>query len=111
MKKTLLIIACMLVAGLVQAEFKGMGYDVAKQITERAIDKWPDDYSMQEYEIREEKEAWINLNNYRHYRISENLMRDMRARAELKWPGDYSMQWWEFERQVKAWLRLNKEKT
>jgi hypothetical protein len=106
MKKTIMLTLCMAVALSVQADFEGMGYEVARQIRERAKEEWPNDYSMQEFEIKRQREGWKSLHTYRHHRVPDKILKDLRDKARMEWPGDYAMQWWEFTRQIDAYLRL-----
>jgi len=106
MKKTMtLLIACMMVAGMVQAQ--RMDVRTENEIRKRAEQEWPKDYSMQAYEVKKQKDAFYNLWQYRPSNIDSRTMEEIKKRAATEWPGDYSMQLYETKKQAEAWMRLN----
>jgi len=106
MKKTMLLIVCMTVAGLVQAA--SLTSSIRAEIKKRAEQKWPGDYSMQAFQIEKEVAAFEKFQTLeRPASMSYSAFDLIKSRAERKWPGDYSMQVYEAENQIDGWIRVN----
>ena len=107
MKKTLLLIVCMMAALSVQAGQHLTAF-IEREIRERAKQEWPDDYSMQSSEITQQKTAYQKFQGMsRPIEMSTSTFNAIKTRAEKEWPKDYSMQLYELKNQLKAWLELN----
>lgn len=72
----------------------------AKEIKRAALEKWKDDYSMVDYEIGKQTDAYETLQQY-----SKNYRSDVKAvvsSAAQKWGTDYGMVVYEIEKQLDA---------
>jgi len=77
-----------------------------KIIKDRAITKWKDDYSMVNYVIDSESEAFQKLLQYNRSPNSE--VKRLLATAAQKWPNDYSMMVYTVESQLEAKQKLDR---
>jgi hypothetical protein len=76
--------------------------DTILEIKLDAIDEWPDDYSMQAYVIKQQKEAYQNLYAWAIDNRENSLAKIIFRRAQREWPDDYNMQWYIVQREVSA---------
>lgn len=103
----------MICASLLTAEINpdqiAIPQDTIDKIKAQAAEKWPNDYSMQAYTIKQQKEgykkshAWYE--NYKHNEAARNIF----DTAQEKWPNDYAMQFYEIEKQVEGLLKIGEE--
>lgn len=105
MKKLIVAAMCMMVAGIVHAQ--NLSLYEEREIRSRAETRWPNDFSMQAYEIKKQTDAFYNLVQYRPSGIDYTTLDQIKQMAVKKWPGDYSMQLYETKKQAEAWLQLN----
>lgn len=92
-----------------------MPFKVADQIKAEAEREWPDDYEMQVYTIKQEKEAYRQKerlldNNWSSGRLKSSeraAFRKIVQKAEQKWPNNYQMQVYEIKAQLKAYQDLH----
>jgi hypothetical protein len=106
MKKIMMTMVCIMVAGLVQAV--SMSSSIQAEIKKRAETKWPDDFSMQAYHIKSETEAFESFQAMeKPSSMSSSTFELIKSRAERMHPKDYSGQFYELKKQVKGWLQVN----
>lgn len=60
MKK--LVITTMAIATMSLSTLASMPWKLSNDIRDRAAIEWPDDYTMQEYETKQQVAAWIQIN-------------------------------------------------
>lgn len=106
MKKTIILMVCMMVSGLVQAA--SMTSAIRDEIKKNAELKWPGDYSMQAYQIEKETGAYEKFQAMdKPSSMSYSIFKMIKDNAERKWPADYSMQVYEVEKQIDGWIKIN----
>jgi len=71
-------------------------------------DKWPTDFSMQVYEIKQQVEGYQFCREFTDRRVPADVFAAIKSNAAAKWSNDFSMQKYEIQQQVKAYLLLNK---
>lgn len=80
--------------------------DVNEQIIKLSQEKYPDDFSMQEYEVNEQKEALAELEKLITKYRSNSQISGILSRAMDIYPDDYTMQVYEANEQIAAFNRL-----
>ena len=106
MKKIMMTMACMMVAGLVQAA--SMTSAIRAEIKSAAERKWPDDYDMQAYEIKNQTESFEKFQTLeKPASMSTSTFQLIKDRAARKWPKDYDMQLYELKNQIEGWIQVN----
>ena len=81
---------------------------VAESIKANAERQWPDDYSMQEYEIKEQSKAYKKVQHWIYQNRYNKVYKEIAENAQRQWHEDYTMQFYEIERQVEAFNSINK---
>ncbi|GGH56918.1 hypothetical protein GVY41_13930 [Frigidibacter albus] len=77
--------------------------DTLAKIKQRAAEEYPNDYSMQAYEIDQQIEALNKLSGYLEQFGEDNeIANTCITKAMSDWPENYSMQLYEFEGQLNA---------
>jgi len=79
-----------------------------KELKKASIEEWPDDYSMQEYHLKEQVEAHLNLSQLAKEIINMPEKIRIMQKAIKEWPKDYSMQLYTAKEQIEALNRLRK---
>lgn len=106
MKKNILLAGCVAVALSVQSA--SMTSSIRDEIKKGAVSKWPDDYSMQAFEIKKQTEAFEQFQiSEKPASMSNSTFQLIKDRAVRKWPGDYAMQLYELKEQVEGWVKVN----
>jgi len=80
---------------------------VLNGIKEAATRKWPTDYEMQAYEIKNQTAAYKALQQLSSGNIPANIFQQIKTAAVDEWPGDYEMQVYEINNQLKAYKDLH----
>ena len=80
---------------------------VLNSIKEAATRKWPTDYEMQAYEIKNQTAAYKALQQLSSGNIPANVFQQIKTAAVDEWPGDYEMQVYEINNQLKAYKDLH----
>jgi hypothetical protein len=78
-------------------------YMQVKLIKQRALEKYPNDFSMVDYEIRKQTEALAKLLEYNQHFANRPFL----ARAAKKYPDDYGMMEYEFRQETDAKQRVD----
>lgn len=84
---------------------------IDEEIKSLATAQWPNDFSMQVYTIKKQREGYAALHS--HLRTYSNLgladqIRDWAlTNARREWPNDYSMQAYSYEKNLDGYLRLS----
>ena len=105
--KTKLLITIMLaistfaVAGVTPEQIQ-VPEQIMEEICQRAADRWPEEPSMQEYEIKLQIGAYKHLYAWKQKHQGDATLQAIFKKAQKDWPGDYSMQWYQVEREVEA---------
>ncbi|MEX2581455.1 MAG: hypothetical protein WD342_20535 [Verrucomicrobiales bacterium] len=73
--------------------------EVAAKIKSAAIEKWPDEYNMQEYTIENQTTAYLSL---ARMRVAGDVPAEIIQAAVRKWKDDYSMVVYEIENQLES---------
>ncbi len=85
--------------------------NVQSAIKNKAFISWPNDYDMQAYTIRTQRDGYIKLNNGIKQFTSLGLPKDIinwsLNISISKWPNDYSMQAYTFENSLEGYLKLS----
>lgn len=81
---------------------------VLNGIKEAATRKWPTDYEMQAYEIKNQTAAYKALQQLSPGNIPPDVFQQIKTAAVDEWPRDYEMQVYEIKNQVKAYQNLRK---
>lgn len=111
MKKTIMLMICMMVATAVQAK-EYWNSTIERQVKDRAERKWPNDFDMQAYNIKSQREAFDKLNAKQcPSRLSWSEFESLQNAARQKWPDDYSMQLYSYEKAVEDYFRVKDFKT
>lgn len=76
---------------------------VARSIRMSAVQKWPDDYKMQRYEIGRQEAGYLAVANYSNSAAPPEVAAEILKDAKTKWSEDYAMQKYEIERQCRAY--------
>jgi hypothetical protein len=106
MKKLIVLTACMAIASMVQAA--SMTSAIRDEIKKQAVAKWPDDYSMQAYHIKDQTESFEKFQTLeKPASMSTSTFQLIKDRAERKWPKDYSMQLYDLKDQIEGWIKVN----
>jgi hypothetical protein len=77
-----------------------------KQIKDKAIAKWKDDYTMVNYSIDSQLEGYNEVLSY--YKTANSAIKDLINKAAQKWPGDYTMMSYHIKSQIEAKQQLDK---
>jgi hypothetical protein len=81
---------------------------VSSGIRDYAEKKWPTDYEMQEYEIKQQTEAYNWLaENPSYSGVAQDVYNQIKSDAATKWGVQYDMQEYEIKQQAEAYLRLH----
>ena len=81
---------------------------VSSDIRDYAEKKWPTDYEMQEYEIKQQTEAYNWLaENPSYSGVPQDVYDQIKSDAATKWGIEYDMQEYEIKQQADAYLRLH----
>jgi len=97
----------MTLAGLVHAG-QSLTSSIQTEIKKNAELKWPDDYSMQAYEIKNQTSDFQAFQSMeKPSSMSNSTFELIKSRAERQWPKDYSMQLYELKNQIKGWMTVN----
>jgi hypothetical protein len=75
-------------------------------IIDRSKIEWPEDYSMQEYHIKEQVEALNKVREFQAKYKDNSQINGIIERAINEWPKDYTMQVYTFKEQLDAFNRL-----
>jgi hypothetical protein len=95
-----------------QANVKAQGQlavsDISLSIRAFAEKKWPNDYEMQEYTIKEQTDAynWLVANGS-YAGVPQDVYDQIKSDAIDKWSDDYEMQEYEIKQQADAYVRLH----
>lgn len=84
--------------------------DVIEHVKSVGKEKYPADYSMQEYHLEEQIKAINELKSLRNIIINKPEKLAILDRAIKKYPNDYEMQVYEAKEQITSFDRLEKEK-
>ena len=107
MKRTLMMTLCIAVAITVQAG-KTMSASIQAEIKKAAEIEYPNDFSMQAYEIKSQTEAFEKFHSMeKPSSMSNSTFELIKSRAERQYPKDYSMQFYELKSQISGWLKVN----
>ena len=85
---------------------RGVPEHVYRGIKKLAAENHPSSHSMQTYTIDKQISAYLKLKNFKHRKISGNIMLKMLRNEERDHPGDYSMQLYQIENQSTAFVKL-----
>lgn len=99
-----ILLAVLSAASVVQAQSVPSSVDA--QIKQAARAKYPDDYEMQEYKIKEQRQAYLNVQSYSAADLPQNVFAGIRRDAVRKYPRDYEMQEYKVKEQVKAYRAI-----
>jgi len=82
--------------------------DISSSIRAFAETKWPNDYEMQEYTIKEQTDAynWLAANGS-YAGVPQDVFSQIKSDAIDKWSDDYEMQEYEIKQQADAYVRLH----
>jgi hypothetical protein len=82
--------------------------DISRSIKAYAEKKWPNDYDMQEYTIKEQTDAynWLAANGS-YAGVPQDIFNQIKSDAIDKWSDDYEMQEYEIKQQADAYVRLH----
>jgi hypothetical protein len=104
--KSAILILCIAIAGLVQAA--SMTSAIRDEIKKQAVAKWPDDFSMQAYHIKDQTESFEKFQTLeKPASMSTSTFQLIKDRAERKWPKDYAMQLYDLKIQIEGWIKVN----
>jgi ankyrin repeat protein len=92
----------------VQAQTQSAVSDISLSIKAYAEKKWPNDYDMQEYTIKEQTDAynWLAANGS-YAGVPQDIFNQIKSDAIDKWSDDYEMQEYEIKQQADAYVRLH----
>jgi hypothetical protein len=76
--------------------------DIQTQIQEQAKEEYPDDYKMQQYTIKNQVNAYKEIQNYSPQHISPQVFTGIIEEAKETYPTDYKMQLYTMKNQVEA---------
>ncbi|MGC4017732.1 MAG: hypothetical protein QM755_24920 [Luteolibacter sp.] len=76
----------------------------AREAKAAAVQKWPNDYQMAEYEINQQAEAYNELVGIN--KTANKITKDILARAYESWGTDYSMMLYETKSQLESYQNL-----
>jgi ankyrin repeat protein len=84
------------------------GSDISRSIKAYAEKKWPADFEMQEYTIKEQTDAynWL-VANASYVGVPQDVFNQIKSDAIEKWSDDYEMQEYEIKQQADAYVRLH----
>jgi len=71
----------------------------------KAAEEWPDNFQMQEFEIKTQKEAYYFLQAY-NPQIPSNVFAKIKTNAEADWPNNFLMQKFEIKNQVESYQSI-----
>jgi hypothetical protein len=77
------------------------------EIKQRAAAKYPTDYEMQEYKIRQQTAAYIAVENFVSPQVPDDILRQIKTLALSKYPDDYEMQEYKMKQQGEAYIKIN----
>ena len=82
--------------------------NVRKEIRERAAQRFPDNYQLQELQISSETEAVGKIVEYldTHFESNNHVMLKIAVDADKKFPNRYQLQWLYIKSQVAAYERM-----
>lgn len=85
-------------------------YSEAEQVIRRnCAREWPDDYSMRNYCIKQQREALAILKKGRPHDIPEDVFARIRSKCAAEWPEDYTMRQYCEKQQFDAYRELEGE--
>ena len=80
---------------------------ILEDIKDRAAQKYPDSYSMQQFKIKQEAKAYLAIQNYSNDSIPYDILDSIIEKAAEKYPDSYSMQKFKIDMEVKAYIKIN----
>lgn len=81
----------------------GIPDETLKRIKADAQRKWPGDFSMQEFQVANEKAAFLAIDNYQNPGIPRAVFERILIDARRKWSTTYEMQKFEIDNQINAY--------
>ena len=85
--------------------------DVDKLIEKDSQKKWPNDFSIQAYTIKNQREGYLRLvgqkKSFSEIGIPDNIFKWCLDTSQKQWPNDYSMQAYTFENNLEGYLKLS----
>lgn len=89
----------------------GVPDDIDTAIQSLARSQWPNDFSMQAYTIKKQREGYVALGTHLQRYSSLGLPEEVRdwalRNAEQEWPTDYSMQAYSYDKNLEGYFRLS----
>ncbi|WP_428910050.1 hypothetical protein [Niallia sp. Krafla_26] len=73
---------------------------VKREIEEKAVHDWPDDYIMQDFQVEEQTKSYHNLLKLN---IDSKVKEEILNKAVNDWPNDYTMVEFQYNQQVSAY--------
>ncbi len=96
---TLVAIACVTSVAIA----KTVPQSVVTQIRRDAEARYPNDYEMQEFKIRQQTEAYWNVKSMTAPDLPQSVFSQIRSNAESRYPSDYEMQEFKIKEQARAY--------
>jgi len=87
-----------------------MSYEQSSSLRKRAAEKYPDNYSMQEYEIKQQTKAFPKLQKLEangYAGVPGDVFDRIVTKAKAKWDEDYDMRLYTIIEECDAYLKVN----
>lgn len=107
MKKAIAILMMVSFSAVAMAQM--IPASVEQDIKKQAASKWHGDYTMQAYEVSQQKEAYKGIQSYKATDLPSATLNNIKKNAANKWPGDYTMQLYEIKEQVRGYRNVNRK--
>jgi hypothetical protein len=76
------------------------------EIKQRAAAKYPTDYEMQEYKIKQQTTAYIAVQNFVMPQVTDGIFQQIKTSALSKYADDYEMQEYKMKQQGEAYIKI-----
>ena len=80
---------------------------ILSKIREKSKTEWPEDFSMQEYYIKEQTNAYLAVNSLKNENKNDKTISSIIEKAIKEYPKDYEMQLYTANEQIASYKRLN----
>ncbi len=107
MKHVIAVIALLLLSLSPAVACDGVPFDIVDQIKAKAASQFPDNYTLQEFSIKEECKAYLQVENYSDDRIPYQVLDGIIQKAASQFPDNYTLQKFSIDEEVKAYIRIN----
>ncbi|MCK5133713.1 MAG: hypothetical protein KAR40_16365 [Candidatus Sabulitectum sp.] len=103
MKKIILTVTLLALSSIAFA----VPSSISTKIKNKAKQDFPNDYSTQEYVIKNQEQAYSQIQNYSYSGVPSSVINKLKEKAENEYPIDFSTQKYVIDSQVESYKKVN----